>query len=716
MTSLPDLPLAHVAPGGRAHGLRAHLEAVAREARVFGDKFGSGAEAATAGILHDLGKFGGEFQKRIREANGYSAEHLEPPDLLVRDHSTAGAIRAAAMGQVGTLLAFAIAGHHAGMPNLGDLRERLASPLKRRLCEDAMRRGGSEVAAAAPAAPPWLRAAGDPLAYEMWVRMIFSALVDADRLDAEAFLSPEKEREVPWTPAQLLGVLEAHLAGLGQSRNARVGELRQLVRGACREAAGGPQGAFSLTAPTGSGKTLSFLLFALRHAVCHGLSRVVVVLPYLSLIEQVVDELRWVFASMPDAVVEHHSAVDPRKDTPLNILACENWDAPLVVTTTVQFFESLLSNRPGACRKLHNLARSVVVLDEAQVLPTGILRPALSAVGELVRSYGTTLLLSTATQPAIGRGSFADAEMGLDLAEVVPAEARRPLRRYVVRWPADLDAPTSYLDLAREAAGEPDALLVTHTRRDARELAEWIDDITGRRDTYHLSAAMHPAHRSRTIAEIRLRKGGGQPVRLVSTQLIESGTDLSFRVAYRALGGLDSMAQCAGRCNREGDPDPGELRVFLAPTPPPPGVLTRALEVARGMLAEGPVDLEDPDTFARYFRRLYATSNEDSRGIDAARRALRFRDTASRFRVIEDHAWEMPVIVPEGDALGAVEQARTSGPDRRCLRTIQRYTVLAPRKQVDAWLAEGLAEVVADTFVVLADPTLYDERFGLVAD
>jgi CRISPR-associated endonuclease/helicase Cas3 len=649
---------------------------VGEGAARFAGAFGAAEHARVAGVWHDLGKYAATFQKMIREANGFAA-HIEVEPGGRRDHSTAGAVLASALGAAGGPIAFAIAGHHTGLSNRLDLVDRLRR--WKDLLDHAKRGGAPAALLAMPAlaVPQHLRGStdDDKRLQEMWTRMLFSALCDADFLDTEAFYDAGKAALRGGAPAiaRLSARLAEHLDGLqARAGDTEVNRVRAEVRAACVAAAAQAPGVFSLTVPTGGGKTLASLAFALAHAERHGLGRVVVAIPFTSIIEQSAAVYRAALGE--GSVVEHHSAFDPSRETPKNRLASENWDAPVVVTTTVQLFESLFANRPGACRKLHRLARSVVVLDEAQTLPPGMLVPILDALRTLVAHFGASVVICTATQPAFRRSGWLTTGFA-SVHEIVPSEVRAfdRLRRVRPRWPAS-EEPTSYAALAEEIAAERDVLAIVHLREDARTLCQTVDAKLGHDQTLHLSALMCPEHRSRVLADIKRRKKAGEPVRLVATQVVEAGVDVDFAIVYRALGGMDALAQAAGRCNREGKlPGLGELRVFHAPTAPPPGVPRAALEVSRGLLAQRPdLDLFAGETYDAYFRQLYASRDLDKKKVQEARAALEFANVASRFR---DHRGRMvragrrPVRPGVGaratpGALGAVAPALADAPAR----------------------------------------------------
>ncbi|MFT3767477.1 MAG: CRISPR-associated endonuclease Cas3'' [Minicystis sp.] len=720
--SLTSEPLAHLTADGRPHPLVDHLTEVAAGAARFAEAFGAAEWARLAGLWHDLGKYAGAFQGMIRAANGFEA-HLEGEVSGRVDHSTAGAVHAVrTLRALGSPIAFAIAGHHGGLANRSQLEERLKT--KASLLDDALRAGipAEILAASVPARPEPMN--GNTRDHrrllEMWTRMLFSALCDADFLDTEAFYDRGRAAlrggapPIPELDVRLARHLDALQAG---APDTEVNRVRAEVRRACIAAAVEQPGVFSLTVPTGGGKTLASLAFALAHAVRHGLARVVVAIPFTSIIEQTAAVYRAALGE--GAVLEHHSAFDPARETPQNRVASENWDASVVVTTTVQLFESLFANRPSACRKLHRLARSVIILDEAQSLPPGLLAPILDGLRTLVQHYGASVVICTATQPAFRRTAWLDTGFEA-VREIVPADVRAfdRLRRVRARWPMSSE-PTDYDTLAAEVAGEPDVLAIVHLRGDARALCEAVDRRLGQTETLHLSALMCPEHRSRVLDEIKARKARGQPVRLVATQLVEAGVDVDFAVVYRALGGMDALAQAAGRCNREGKlPGLGELRIFNAPTRPPRGVPQAGLVATQSLLRKDPaIDLFAPPTYTAYFEQLYGSRDLDADKIQEARAALDFADVARRFKLIDD-AWSAPVVVPWGDAASHVRALERFGPSRARLRALQRFTVNVSRKDRDSWLAAKLVRPVADTVYVIeaAFAAAYDDRFGLVPD
>ena len=721
--ALPNEAVAHLTAEGRPHLLVDHLTEVGAGAARFAEAFGAAEWGRIAGRWHDLGKYSITFQNMIRAANGFEA-HIEVDPGGRRDHSTAGAVHAArTLGAAATPIAFAIAGHHAGLSNRQDLVDRLRN--KAELLDHA-KQGGAPVAildAPSLAVPahvqgpsPEHRRLG-----EMWTRMLFSALCDADFLDTEAFYDGSRTALRGGGPplAELEVRLTCHLDALQAGvSDTKVNRVRAQVRRACAAAAAEVPGVFSLTVPTGGGKTLASLAFALAHARAHGLGRVIVAIPFTAIIEQSAKAYREALLG-DDAVLEHHSAFDPARETPQNRIASENWDAPVVVTTTVQLFESLFANRPRDCRKLHRLARSVIVLDEAQTLPPGLLAPILDGLRTLVRHFGATVVICTATQPAFRRTPWLD--VGFDaVREIVPDEvgAFERLRRVRACWPAS-EEPTAYTALAVEIAKERDVLAIVHRRKDARELCELLDGQLKNKGTLHLSALMCPEHRSRVLAEIKRRKQAGEPIRLVSTQLIEAGVDVDFAVVYRALGGMDALAQAAGRCNREGKlPGLGELRIFTRRPS------RREASPRLHSRPRRPFAARIPRSTSSHPPRTRRTSScctapriLDAKKIEEERQKHNFKEVADRFKLIEDD-WSAPVVVPYGDAEEHVRELERRGPSRERLRALQRFTVTVSKKDRDGWIAAKLAREVQETVVVIdgALSAAYDARFGLVPD
>ncbi len=497
-----------------------------------------------------------------------------------------------------------------------------------------------------------------------------------------------------------------------------------------------PPGVFSLTVPTGGGKTLSSLAFALRHALRYGKHRVIYAIPYTSIIEQTAGIFRSIFGD--ENVIEHHSnfEVDDTQETARSRLACENWDAPLIVTTNVQLLESLFASRTSRCRKLHNLVGSVIVLDEAQLLPVPYLQPVVDVLRLLIKDYGVTLVLCTATQPTLeSRNGFDQARQlrgfaAGEIHEIVDdvAGLYGALDRVKVHLPSDLKTPCNWGQLAPQIAGHDAVLAIVGRRADARELYTRVK-AEDRNGLWHLSGLMCAQHRSETIADIkqalvarRQALAAGQnpaPIRVISTQLVEAGVDIDFPVVYRALAGLDSIAQAAGRCNREGRLDKGQVHVFVSPKPAPPGLLRMAEQATRILWEALPPDA-DPmgvERFADFFRRLYGDADLDAKDVCNLLRVgqigdVNFRTAAERFRLI-DEAEGATVFVrykrnADDDAIDVLlNTLKKNGPQRWLLRKLQRYGVSIYQRDLQRLERQGDIEPLGGDF-----PGLYVQSFG----
>ncbi len=758
--------------------MQKHLAGVARLAGDHAGAFGSRAWGELAGLWHDLGKYAEDFQSYLRASSRdpaiLDASVLDEPRGPGKkvDHSTAGAafVYEKCQGKLGgrernelpptaLTLAMVIAGHHGGLPKRCQFeQERLTAEEKTSRLRAAKSGGAPSdlLAHELPPPPDFLRpealqgAASSreerlrlfQLRHEFWTRMLFSALVDADSLDTEAFCNPERSRvrdrakgdETLLT--RMKERLDAHLlrvADRGRERadslpaGAReraeaVLDLRARVLAACRGRAKAPPGRRSLTVPTGGGKTLSALAYALEHAIKNGLRRVIVVIPFTSIIDQTAGVYRDAFGDdLAEFVIEHHSNLDPEREEYHSRLASENWDAPVVVTTSVQFFESLFSHKRSATRKLHNIARSVVVFDEVQTLPHELREPIFDALNELVDHYGVSALFCTATQPALSlkQVGLQDFPHLVDVEEVIDdvgAQFGAVADRVSVEFPED-DGPTTWEALAARVREHDRALAIVHRRDDARLLAEAVGP-----GTVHLSTRMCPTHRREVIERIRADLAAGRPIRVVSTTLIEAGVDLDFPTVFRALGGADSCAQAAGRCNREGRltdaegyPIPGRLILFRAPSDPPPG-LRLGLQVADTLRRSGdPLDLFDPTTFDRYFREYFSSINVDRTEVTLSRTERDFPEVDARFRIIEEDG-KAGVVVPYGGFEAGVRDYERD-PCRRTLRGLQPFLVNAHEHDLAFFRKEGLIQTIHEQVHVLRAPgPQYDPTYGLIVD
>ncbi len=693
----------------------AHAPGVARLAREFAAAFDSGAVADWLGWWHDAGKVAPDVQSYLND------ENATPPGP---DHSSVGMLAALDAFEP---LAFNVAGHHGGLADRGNLKARVER-----------KRGEARVVEALETARPLLaertpRLGPDDVpalvcsehTSELWLRMLHSALVDADCLDTERFFDPDKHalRERDDDLAPLWDALCSNQERLMEGSKGDVNAARAEVYHACIEAAEKSPGVYRLTVPTGGGKTRSAMAFALKHALMHDQRRVVVALPYTSIIEQNADVYRGVFrGANPDAVLEHHSAVAGHEkageasEAELRArLAAQNWDAPIIVTTTVQLLESLFANRNSRVRKLHRLARSVVVLDEVQTLPIRLLDPTLDVLRALVRDYGVTVLLCTATPPALAaRDGFTGFE---HVEEIVadPLDLFRRLKRVEYEIKPE---PWTWERAADAMQAESRALAILNTKKDALALLDHLPTEDG---LFHLSTLLCGAHRRVVLAEVRRRLEEEKPVRLVSTQVVEAGVDLDFPLVLRALGPLDRIIQAAGRCNREMKLGVRGGRVIVFEPVEgglPPGEYRAGAEKVGHLLREDPnLDFDDPTVVERYFRLLYAQRDTDRDGVQRLRAGLNFEQTARAYRLIEDEG--VPVVVcyrPEQERIDAVlERVKGKGVAKsKDFRDLQPFLVTLRTDEHERAQREGLcAEVVPDVWEWTGE---YHPLRGLVWD
>lgn len=700
--------------------LAEHLRAVADLAAVRGAKFGAGGAAALAGLLHDLGKYSAAFQRRIR-GSGASVDHATAGAQMVRDLAPGGIDRGTA-----ELLAYAIAGHHGGLPD----REAESGSLSERLCKciepldpswrDEIRPISSGLFPEAFRPEPGML----PFQLGFLGRMIFSCLVDADYRDTEAFYAAADGREVErdWPPLpeivdRLLVALDSRFLAMQTAASAStVNRLRAEILTHVRSKAAEPPGRFTLTVPTGGGKTLASLAFALEHARHHRLDRIIYAIPFTSVIDQTAAVFRDILGD--DVVLEHHSAIDEerlrdREGADKLRLAMEDWAAPIVVTTNVQLFESLFSNRPSRCRKLHNLARSVLVLDEAQTLPLPVLRPCVAALDELARNYGASVVLCTATQPALAAPRFEGGFKAEELRELAPRPQAlaAELRRVVVRRVGEMTDD----DLVAALEDSPSSLVIVNSRAHALALFRRVVE-AGLDGTIHLTTRQYAAHRRAILADVRQRLASGHACRLIATSLVEAGVDLDFPRVWRAEAGLDQIAQAAGRCNREGRRPVGESVVTVfrpAEFKPPREIAQLTADFERAVRHHD--DLLSLDAIRDYFvevywrtgdgldkKRVLAAFQCDARGTDFA-----YRTVADGFRMIDSGL--APVIIPHGKVATRAcgELSRPTVHTGRIARTLQPYTVQVPP------LARCL--LVANGHVRYIEPRRFGEQFAVVS-
>jgi CRISPR-associated endonuclease/helicase Cas3 len=738
------------------HGLEDHLHAVAQLSANFFQNIPNAHATEQwvylAGLWHDLGKYRAGFQKYLALSEDENAHIEGRVSGKEKTHSIAGALWAIQTfktqhGKHGELaarvLAYLIASHHAGLYDwYGGLNERLsendsavelAQALAAQPPENILRAGDFNPITALQKIP------GGAPGFALWLRMMFSCLVDADFLDTEAHFDKSKtQSRQGFAPLEtMLPAFDAFMAGKTASAPpSHVNTLRLDILKQCREQAKREPGFFSLTVPTGGGKTLSSLAFALTHAQAHGKQRIIYAIPYTSIIEQTADQFRQAFLALEaDVLIEHHSQAEGEdsQETARSRLACENWDAPLIVTTNVQLFESMFAAKTSRCRKLHRLMNSVIVLDEAQQLPPEFLQPILDALKLLVAHYGVTVVFCTATQPALSTAKHFDASKGLKGIEGAreimddPDALYRQLDRVTIEWPQDFNQPETWPQIAQRMAQENCVLTIVNSRKAARELHALLPE-----GTLHLSALMCGAHRSDVIAQIKQRlheKRAGlcqEPLRVVATNLVEAGVDLDFPVVLRAVSGMDSIAQAAGRCNREGQLGKGRVVVFVPPEKPPRGLPSMGAAITQSLVHASRDASLARGIFEAYFKALYYESNLDAQGIGKLLQvdkefAVNFRTAAEKFQLIDDKDSAMVIVryQPQNEAIEKLlHSLEAEGPQRWIMRKLQRCTVSIPQRKANAMLSFGSLQITTlPGLYVQADTTsLYSNILGLCTD
>jgi len=705
--------------------LQEHLVNTAQIASKLSEGTSFQEYAWLAGLLHDLGKYSAAFQKRLKGSK------------IRVDHSTAGAQEVLARFSVdpsgrikALILAYCIAGHHGGLPDFGDPTDHcekatLWGRQKRSL--ENYQAGVQEMGIAdltLPAAIP-IRPNPQQIGFSLafFTRMVYSALVDADFLETETFMNGGRKARGSYPSIhELCEKFNQFIQKFNNPRNPVDARRTRTLQQSIQKAAS-PPGLFSLTVPTGGGKTLASMAFALNHAARHNLKRIIYVIPFTTIIEQNAAIFKQCLGD--EVILEHHSNFDrtppqtsdenpdDRTNTTLGKLklATENWDIPIIVTTNVQFFESAFSNRSSHCRKLHNLANSVIIFDEAQVLPREFLQPCMSALDELVRNYGTTVVFCTATQPHLEK--FFPAGTKFEELADSPLELYQFYRRVKIH---NLGRASDD-DLLQKIGLYPQVLCIVNTRRHARGLFSGLP----REGRFHLSTLMCPAHRKLTIQMIRDHLLSGKPCRVISTQIMEAGIDVDFPVGFRALAGLDSIIQAGGRVNREAKRLSGELYVFEPDTPlikRVPAYIQQGADLTQKILR----DYEDPislEAIQAYFLQLYSFHDDkafDSTGILGCFRfnglepALDFSTAAERFKLIQENTTS--IIIPYDDQVDRILQDIQLD-IFQIPRKLQPYTVNIYQNEFENLQSKGLLDSIGK-FYVLNNPDYYDLETGLV--
>lgn len=701
--------LAHGATDEHPEGqsIEAHLKGTGELAETFAAEFGAAANGKLCGLAHDIGKYSDEFQLRLRGGKKV-------------DHATAGAIECFKIKAA--FEAVCVIGHHRGLPNVGhkdaDTTESQTFFGRKLRAEqggipDYRKNWNGHIALP----QDYFRPSGRGFATAFYIRMLYSCLVDADYIDTETFMNGDAGRGNYEPLSALCDKLTAYISKWNNPTR-EIDILRQKILNSCIEKASAPRGIFSLTVPTGGGKTVASMAFALNHAVANSMKRIIYVIPYTSIIEQNAKVFRDILGQ--ENVVEHHSSVSYELSENADeleyrsALATENWDAPVIVTTAVQFFESLYANRSSKCRKLHNIANSVIIFDEAQMIPSNNLRPCVAAIAELVRAYNATAVLCTATQPAIDEMllEYSKKESVVELCPDVDGMFEK-FRRTSFEKEGRLTTD----ELVSRLESQQQVLCIVNTRKFAQEVYEALPS-EGR---FHLSTLMCPVHRKQKLDEIRERLKSGKTCRVVSTSLIEAGVDVDFPRVFREMAGLDSILQAAGRCNREGkrSAESSIVTVFESENK-----VNKLIAVNRDAAEETVRDWTQPNTTStieRYFKAYRDfLRNDDKSGVMTASEkgisgcGLPFEWIAKEFKLIDQNTFA--VYIPIGEGKELVSRLREGERSRGLYRRAGMYSVSVYQNQFDSLINAGAAEPFGEDAAFLTDCSLYSDEKGLSTD
>lgn len=690
--------LAHIASDGREQTVKQHLEATAERAAAFADGFGMAEDAAYIGLLHDIGKYSAAFQRRLHGG----------PKV---DHSTAGAYEA--MKNRKPAAAFCIAGHHSGLPDggTGDVE---GTTLVARI--------GRAENGELPVYEQWKTEiqpkefrscqSYDKPTFFFQTKMLYSCLVDADYLDTEAFMNGTVDRSRAFSIEKLEQALDAYIKDWFPPKtelNRLRCEILEQVMQAGKE---NEKGLFSLTVPTGGGKTIASLAFAIRHARANGFQRIIYVIPYTSIIEQTAEIFLSIFGE--EQVLEHHSGVEltDDEDSLLYLRAAENWDIPIIVTTAVQFFESFYKNKSSSSRKLHNIANSVVVFDEAQMLPIPVLRPCVRLITELVKNYGVSAVLCTATQPAllpIINEFLPDAQV----KELCPKHIFE--NQAFTRVTYQNRGTLTDEELAEELNSKQQVLCIVNRRQAAQTLYQRLDE----EGSYHLSTMLYPAHRKRLLDEIRKRLVDGLPCRVVSTSLVEAGVDVDFPLVYRQIAGLDSILQAGGRCNREGkrSREDSIVTIFDLECGSPE---LFSMQISAGKKAmEQFENIAGKEAVQAYFEQLFYLKGKENLDQQQILQQIQsgtfpFAEIAKDFHMLEENT--RALYIPAAENEKEIRALKYGAADRQAYRKLNLYSVNIYEKQFENLVKQHAVEMLENGACILVDSSRYSDKLGLLME
>lgn len=703
--------IAHI-DGERIQTVKEHLYGTAELAEKFAGQFGCPDWGYCCGLLHDIGKYSAEFQRKIKENTGERV-----------DHSTAGAQLCLEKDGAYGFMSYCIAGHHAGLPDYGERADAPSAPTlcgrRKKKVKDYQAYKGEITIPEVHSNPIKKKSSHIDFSVSVFIRMLYSCLVDADFLDTEKFMKNGKTgRDSGESIEDLLAKLENHISGwLQNTETESINGRRTEILKACLEAGKSEQGLFRLTVPTGGGKTIASLAFALRHAAFHQMKRIIYVIPYTSIIEQNAAVFRDILGE--ENVLENHYNVDYKDDNedpeifhPMK-LAAENWDKPVIVTTNVQFFESLYSNKSSRCRKLHNIANSVIIFDEVQMLPNDYLLPCIAMMEELLDNYKTSIVLCTATQPAL-TPFFQNYKAPVELCPRVEEQFD-----FFKRVSFQNIGEVGEEALIEKLKQEEQALCIVNTKKRAQSLYRQMDEL----GVYHLSTTMYPKHRKRVLNTIRKRLKKNERCIVIATSLVEAGVDLDFQTVYRQLAGVDSMIQAAGRCNREGKRPAEKSRVFIFSfdgKEEVPGQ-RQQIDVANNILSDGE-DIADLNTVTDYFQMLYHVRGEnlDKKKIldEFQGKRYHFAKVGKEFKLIEENTKSV-FINCEEEADSLLNQIKYQGYTKMLMRKAGQYCVNIYERDYKNMEGAGMLRPVSEDIENLYELTAkdqYTEELGLGLD
>ncbi len=687
-----------------------HSIGVAELAASFASDFGMQTWGKILGMLHDKGKETIGFQSHIKRESGF-----DPKAFSTENHQHAyvgGLIAKKLFPKEWPLISNQIMGHHRGLYDKNDFLDLLGKDIPKEVSIPY------DIKSTSLTVP---RLAQEDVNH--MIRMLFSCLVDADYIDTERFMNPEsfKKRKTKYNLLELLDILESYLSSLKScTQDTPVNRVRNFVQETCRKNCYGPVDIYEMTVPTGGGKTLSSILWALKHAVRNNQKRIIIAIPYTSIIEQTALTLKSIFGE--SNVLEHHSQIsfNETEDSELNLklrLATENWDYPIIVTTNVRLFETIFNHKPSACRRLHNITNSIIILDEVQTLPISLYSPILTALKSLKSVFHTSVLLTTASQPVLcgeikGCNPLTTVKgFSSSPIAVIPHEKKlwEPLRRVELHFD---DYKSSYNDVAIRIDNTKKVLCIVNTRKIAKEIYTRLSD---RDNCIHLSRMMCPAHIKSQLKKIRHRLNDPlKPVKVISTQLIEAGVDVDFPIVLRQEAGLDSIIQAAGRCNREGKLDSlGKTFVFSINerNPIPPGLLSKANSARLDMPADS--DWFSDKAIGEYFLKLCSRINTfDEYGTldNLMATRLNFETASKEFKYINDNSQR--VVVNWEESMKIVETYKYSGPSYRVLKELGQFSVNISKYDLNSLIEMGMIEEIGN-LLVIPDEKAYDNDVGL---